>query len=59
MSEELQYVILGVILLLCVAYIAKKVIRTKGRKSSGCCGCSLQNECKKHAKDCYQEADGD
>ena len=54
MSKEVQYVIVGIILLLCVAFIANKIIRTKKGKSSGCCGCPLEEECPKEDKDCNQ-----
>lgn len=53
MSKEVQYVILGIILLVCVAFIANKIIRTKKGNSSGCCGCPLKDGCKKDSDDCY------
>lgn len=55
MSEEAQYILIGIILLLCVAFMVKKFIRTKKGKSSGCCGCPIHEECGKNSKDCSQD----
>ncbi|MDE6696222.1 MAG: FeoB-associated Cys-rich membrane protein [Muribaculaceae bacterium] len=45
MSETMQYIIVGSILLASVVWIIVKFRRKRHGKDSGCCGCSLQESC--------------
>lgn len=51
MSETIQYIIVGVILIASAIWIIVKFSRKKHDKDSGCCGCSLQDSCKFKKKD--------
>lgn len=54
MSVTVQYIIVGVILIVSVIWIVVKFRRKKQGKDSGCCGCSLQESCcgKKEKSSC-------
>ncbi len=45
MSETIQYIIVGMILLASAIWIVVKFRRKRKGKDSGCCGCSLQESC--------------
>lgn len=47
MNIAVQFLVTGLILLVCVAWIIIK-IRKKGKKNdAGCCGCALHGNCSK------------
>ncbi|MDE6561594.1 MAG: hypothetical protein K2K75_09450 [Muribaculaceae bacterium] len=50
MSESIQYIIVGVILIASAIWIIVKIRRKNQGKDSGCCGCSLQDACKNKQK---------
>ncbi|MDE6548990.1 MAG: hypothetical protein K2L22_08330 [Muribaculaceae bacterium] len=50
MSESIQYIIVGVILIASAIWIIVRIRRKNQGKDSGCCGCSLQNACKSKQK---------
>lgn len=51
MSETVQNIIVGTILVASTIWIILKFCRKKQEKDSGCCGCSLQDACKNKKKD--------
>ncbi len=59
MSETIQYIIIGVILLASAIWIIVKFRRKKQGKDSGCCGCSLQDACsqKQKKESCCEKTD--
>ena len=48
----LQYTLVGILILgACVWILVKAFRKNKKRKSSGCCGCALQEACNKNKKE--------
>ena len=51
MSETVQYVIVGIIILATILWIVARTVKNQKKKTSGCCGCSLQDACAKNHKE--------
>lgn len=50
MSETIQYIIVGIVLMASAIWIVVKFLKKKQGRDQGCCGCSLQDACKNKQK---------